>query len=103
MKDNNWFWWEVEFTDRRLDKPIMRKRAQAMTASVERLDLDDVDRDQATGKPVEVTSFIENTVFFVVRTLEDEPMAAVRRAISLMYPTIMSDREEVQWASTHEL
>ena len=103
MKDNVWFWWEVEFTDRRLDKPLTKATAHAMTATVERLDLDDVDVDQATGKPVEVTSFIENTAYFVVRTLEDEPMAAVRRAISLMYPTIMSDREEVQWASTHEL
>lgn len=103
MRDNNWIWWEVEFTDRRLDKSLTKTTAHAMTATIERLDLEDVDRDQATSKPVEVTSFIENTVFFVVRTLEDEPMAAVRRAISLMYPTIMSDKEDVQWASTHEL
>ncbi len=103
MKTNIWFWWEVEFTDRRLDKPLTQATAHAMTATIQRLDLADVDRDQVTGKPVEVTSFIENTVFFVVRTLEDEPMAAVRRAISLMYPDHMKDREDVQWATTHEL
>jgi hypothetical protein len=90
-----WYWWEVQFDDRR-GQPI--GDADVYIASVEPLELDEVDKDE-NGKPVEVTSFVESTVFCVVKTIEDEPLAALKRALSLMQPRILGPREDVQWAN----
>lgn len=86
-------WWEVQFTDKR-DAPLLS--STALTASVEVLSIDDVDKDEK-GKPAESMHFIESDLFCVVKTATDEPIDAIKRALLLMQPDIMAAKEDVQW------
>jgi len=90
----DWRWWEVQLTDLEDDNVIIRN---VMSASVDRLELSEVDVDEA-GRPVESAHFIESDVFVVVKTVTDEPTDAVKRALLILTPNVMGPREDFQCA-----
>ena len=96
MAEHKWYWWEVQFTDRTGQPADIIDTCGLYTAGVERLELEDVDQDE-NGQPRESTHFVESDVFIVVKTLDDDPYAAMARAIAMLHPSILEDRRDVIW------
>ncbi len=90
------YWWEVQFSDKRGQPENLVDKANVYTVAVEPIGEEDVDRDEE-GWLLETTSFVESDAFFVVKTAEDDPSRALARAVSMLYPDIMAVREDVIW------
>jgi hypothetical protein len=87
------YWWEVQFEDRR-NLPV---DVANYSVTVESIALGDVDRDEK-GHYCESTHFIEQDAFVVVKTVNNDPFDAIKRAVELMRTDIRTNRESVVWA-----